>query len=63
MSTLDSLLTGIKEAMVLAERTAKLGEEVKDITKQVTAMDRRLTRVEVTLDLAQQGRLLPPQSR
>jgi hypothetical protein len=63
MSTLDSLLAGIKEAMVLAGRTAKLSEEVKDITKQVSAMDRRLTRVEVTLDLAQQGRLLPPQSR
>ncbi|HET8551735.1 MAG TPA: hypothetical protein VFM97_04590 [Gammaproteobacteria bacterium] len=60
---MDSLLKAVRESLILTERTARLGEETAKLSERVVTMDRRLARVEAVLELAQEGRLLPPQDK
>jgi hypothetical protein len=60
MSAMESLLKAVRESLVLTERTVRLGDETAKLNERVVAMDRRLARVETVLELAQEGRLLPP---
>ena len=52
MSTLGDALAAIKSIVLIEERVKGQGEKVEKLAQLVIDVDRRLVRVETTLDLA-----------
>jgi hypothetical protein len=62
MGITDRIFDGLKATIQLNERVAALGQELKALSRDLRDLDRRLIRVETTLELATSGKLsaLPP---
>ncbi len=52
MSAISEALTAIKEAIKLTDDVKRVGETLKDISKEVREHDRRLTRLEAQWETA-----------
>ena len=61
MGITDRILDGLKTTIQLNDRVVAMSGEVKQLARDVRDMDRRLVRVETAMELATQGRFIPPQ--
>ncbi|MGH6895812.1 MAG: hypothetical protein ACREJ5_04610 [Geminicoccaceae bacterium] len=62
MTIADRIFDGLKATIQLNERVSALAQELKALSLDVRALDRRLIRVETALELATSGKFaaLPP---
>ena len=62
MGITDRVFDGLRATIQLNERVAVLGRELTALSRDLRDLDRRLIRVETTLELATSGKLsaLPP---
>jgi hypothetical protein len=62
MGIADRIFDGLKATIQLNERVLALAQELKALSLDVRALDRRLIRVETALEIATSGRFvtLPP---
>jgi hypothetical protein len=60
MSTLGDALNAIKSIILIEERVKTQGAKLDKLSESLVAMDRRLVRVETTLDIALRRGSAPP---
>ena len=62
MGIADRIFDGLRATIQLNERVSGVGQELKELSVDVRDIDRRLIRVETTLEIATSGRFaaLPP---
>jgi hypothetical protein len=59
MGIADRIFDGLKATIQLNERVSALAQELKALSLDVRALDRRLIRVETALELASSGKFSP----
>ena len=59
MSTLDRLLQGIRDVLVLSTQVDRLGQDVGELARDVRNHEKRLIRLETMVEMAQGGAVRP----